>query len=113
MFAFLKGHNLFIKRRFDQANLKFEKCMKHPRFQNVLSYSLYGQSLCAIGELEEAHKYLIKACESYESDGWEFEDQFEYDIAKSCLSALKHTCHNLKTDNGKQYIDNALKIKNK
>lgn len=109
--AFLKGHNLFIKRRFDQANFEFEKCMKHPKFQNVLLFSLYGQSLCATGRLDEAHKYLIKACESYESDGWKFEDQFEYDIAKNCLSALKYTCHNSKLENGKQFIDNTPIIK--
>lgn len=111
MVTFLKGHQLFIKRNFSEANLKFEKCLKNPTFHHDLLFSIYGQSLCATGRLEEGHKYLIKACEFYENEQWEFEDQFAFDNATNCINALKHTCHHLNLDEGKQYLSNKLIIK--
>ncbi len=111
MMTFLKGHQMFIKRNFSGAILKFEKCLKHPKFHHDLLFSLYGQSLSAIGRLQEGHRYLIKACEFYESEGWEVESQVAYDNAVNCLNALKHTCHHLNLDEGKKYIDKQIKIK--
>lgn len=111
MVTFLKGHQLFIKRNFTEANTKFEKCVKNKNFHHDLFFSIYGQSLCATGRLQEGHKYLLKACKSYETDGWEFENQFALDIASNCLNALKHTCQHLNLDEGKQYTDNKLNLK--
>jgi hypothetical protein len=113
MLTFLKGHQLFIERNFSEANRKFEKCLKHSRFHHDLLFSLYGQSLCATGRLQEGHSYLLKACESYESEGWEFKDRFALDNATNCVNALRHTCHHLNLDEGKQYFDKPLNIKSK
>lgn len=110
MLVFLKGHQLFIKQNFEQANLKFEKCLKNPKLHHDLLFSLYGQSLCATGRLKEGHEYLLKACKLYQADGWRFEDQFSFDNARNCLDALKHTCHHLNLEEGVQYLDSKLKI---
>jgi len=109
----LKGHQLFIKRKFIEANLKFEKCLKNPNFQNDLLFSLYGQSLCAVGRLQEGHSFLLKACKFYESEKWAFDNQFAYDIATNCLNTLRQTCHHLNLTDGAQYIGKELIINKK
>jgi tetratricopeptide (TPR) repeat protein len=113
MVSFLKGHQMFNERNYSGAILKFEKCLKHPKFNNDLLFSLYGQALCASGKLSEAHKYLKKACDSYESGGWLFESEFSYNLASNSIDALKHSCEQLGIDEGKEYFSKRLEIKEK
>lgn len=111
MITFLKGHQLFIKRRYAQAIFKFEKCLANPKFQNDLLFSFHGQALADEGRLQEAHPFLVKACESYEKDNWVFEDEFTTENAKKCIEALKHTCKHLSSVEGSQYFDKKPKMK--
>ncbi|MBM9616879.1 hypothetical protein JWJ90_21690 [Desulfobulbus rhabdoformis] len=106
--TFLKGHQLFISRDFNGAILKFEKCLSSPNFHHDLLFSLHGQALAAVGRLQEAHPYLLKACENYEKDGWQFKDESISKTAENCINALKHTCHHLGTNEGSQYFSNWL-----
>ncbi len=109
--TYLKGHLFFIKRRFDEAIPKFEKCLKNPIFRFNLLLSLYGQSLCATGRLGEGHRYLMEVCKSYESDGWEFKDQFSFDNALKCIDALEQSCELLQIEEGREYVQKQPKLK--
>ena len=109
--TYLRGHQLFIKRRFGEAIPKFEKCLKHPKFHFNLLLSLYGQSLCATGRLGEGHKYLMEVCKTYESEGWEFKDQFSYDNALKCIDALEQTFELLQIEEGREFTEKQPKVK--
>ncbi len=111
LYTYLKGVTVFHRRNYEFAIQKFEKCLKHPTFQNYLLYSYYGQALCAVDRLEESHKYLLKACERYEDRGWVVEEGLEYNLAGNTISALKHICENSGIEEGKQYFDVKLKLK--
>ena len=89
-YSYLKGSTLFHERKFEEAIEKFKRCLLHPKFNNELVFSFYGQSLCAIGNLEEGHRFLLKACELYESNDWAFESDFDFNLAKNTIEALKH-----------------------
>jgi tetratricopeptide (TPR) repeat protein len=70
MYIYLKGVRFFNERNYSDAIQKFDKCLKHPKFQNDQLFSYYGQALCAVGRLEESHKHLMKACGPYKNEGW-------------------------------------------
>ena len=53
--------------------------------------------------LEDGYEYIIKACNIYESDGWVFQDELSYNLAKDTISALKHINEHTDIE-----IDNAL-----
>lgn len=90
MIFFLKGVSRFHSRDFERALPYFEKCLKHKDFKNELSLSYAGQSLCAIGRLEEGGSFLLSACNLYASHDWYFEDEHSYALAKNTLAALRH-----------------------
>jgi tetratricopeptide (TPR) repeat protein len=90
MTLFLKGVSHFHSRDFKGALPYFEKCLKHKDFKNELSLSYYGQCLCAIGRLEEGGSFLLRACNTYASRDWYFEDEHSYTLAKNTLAALRH-----------------------
>jgi tetratricopeptide (TPR) repeat protein len=91
---YLKGTQQFNEQNFENALSNFEKCLKHKDFQNELVFSYYGQSLCAIDQLEEAYPFLIRAYEIYENQGWEIKNEVSHDVAVRTLSALIHIKEN-------------------
>ena len=95
---------MFNERNFNGAIGKFEKCLQHPKFNSDFMLSLYGQALCATGRLKEGHKYLLKACESYENKDWILKNQSGKDVAKDSLRALEHCCKHLGTTEGNEYL---------
>ncbi len=86
---YLKGGMLFHKGKYSSALNKFDTCIKHPSFQHELTYSYYGQTLCALGRLGEGHKFLIKACREFEKDGWAFESDYSQNLAQNTFNALR------------------------
>lgn len=111
MMAYLRGARLFQERNFADAVIFFEKCMQHPKFNNELIFSYYGQALCADRRADDGHKYLLKACEAYDEDGWIFHDEFNYILAKNTIDALKHTNELLGLDIGNEYLNKELHLK--
>lgn len=83
---YLKGVVFLHEQKYSAALEKLEACVHHPNFQHELFYSYYGQTLCALGRLDEGHKYLIKACELYEQEGWAFEDDYAKNLAQNSIS---------------------------
>jgi tetratricopeptide (TPR) repeat protein len=111
LYTYLKGVTFFHRRDYEIAIQKFEKCLKHPKFQNEQLFSFYGQALCAADRLEEARGYLLKACEFYRERSWVFEKSIEYNLAKKTISALKYICEHSDNDAGREYFDISPQIK--
>ena len=108
--TYLKGVSLFHDRRYEAAINAFEKCIMHPKFNNELLFSYYGQSLCAVGKLEEAWPYLVKASQLYESEGWLFKDNQTFNLAKNTIAALKHIVESTDIEIDRSVFDAELKI---
>lgn len=114
MLFYLRGCRLFQEGNYLGAINNFEKCLRHPEFNNELIFSYYKQALCAAGSLDEGRKHLLKACQIYEGEGWVFQEEFNYNLAKNTIDALKHTNEWLGTDTGNEYLDKKLVLnKNK
>jgi tetratricopeptide (TPR) repeat protein len=113
LIKYLKGGILFNERKYSLALQKFSSCLDHPSFQNELFYSYYGQTLCALGRLDEGHKYLIKACKIYEKEGWVFESDYVKQLSQNSLSALEHILNHTNNTEGTEYLQNLLKEKEK
>ena len=94
LYYYSKGVTKFYSSDFKEAVQLFEKILKHKVFQKASIFAeffaYYGQSLCAVGELDKGAKYLIIACQEYEQNNWDFEEARALNLAKSTLSALKH-----------------------
>jgi len=89
--GYLSGVQDFNSRKYEKAKSNFEKCLKHPSFKNnKLALANYGQTLCALGQLEDGYGYLLKACEYFESSDWQLKELHELQVAKGTLSALQH-----------------------
>jgi tetratricopeptide (TPR) repeat protein len=111
MVAYLRGGRFFREGNYADAVKNFEKCLQHPKFNNELIFSYYGQALCAAGRADNGHKYLIKACEAYEKEGWIFRDEFTFNLAKNTIDALKHTNELLGFNIGNEYFNKQLYLK--
>lgn len=110
MLSYLRGQRLFQEHKYNGAIREYQKCIKHPKFQNELLFSSYGQALCAAGRLDDGHEYLLKACRVYEENGWEFNSSYTYNLAKETLSALKHVTVHISNDEGKQFLSRELQL---
>lgn len=107
---YLKAVSLFHGKQYYPAIKYFEKCLNHPSLNNELLFSYYGQSLCAVGRLEEACPYLIKAGQLYESYGWAFKDDQTYNVAKNTIAALKHIYENTDIEIDRSLFDAQLRL---
>lgn len=105
LIAYLRGALLFREGKYDVAVEKFEKCLNHPKFQNEDLFSYYGQSLCALGNLEEGYVFLINACELYEKANWEFDSEETFNLSISTQSALKHIFRSTNLSEGKDFLE--------
>ena len=110
---YLRGVTLFHNRQYKAATKAFEKCLKHPRFNNELLFSYYGQSLLAVGKLEDASQYLKKASQLFESEGWSFKDEQTYNLANNTIAALKHIDQNTHLEIERSVLNVKLILKEK
>ena len=99
--------------QYKAAIQSFEKCLKHPNFNDELVFSYYGQSLCAVGRLDEASPYLIKASQLFESEGWLFKDEQIFKLANNTIAALKHIDENTDIKIDRSVFDAKLILKDK
>jgi tetratricopeptide (TPR) repeat protein len=111
MIAYLRGCRMFQEGNYTNAVINFEKCLQHPKFNDELIFSYYGQALCAAGRAEKGLNYLLKACKGYDNEGWIFRDEFTYNLAKNTIDALKHTNEQLGSKIGREYLDKEMFLK--
>jgi tetratricopeptide (TPR) repeat protein len=104
MLSYLRGQKMFQVRDYNSAIIEYEKCMKHPNFQNELLFSSYGLALCAAGRLNDGLELLLKACRVYEENRWKFDSTYTLNLANETLSALNYVTTYVENDEGKQII---------
>ncbi len=108
--AYMKGVTEFNSRSYENAVALLDKCMKHPSFNNELVYQHYGQALCALGQLNEGHSYLLKACNLYDASGWALLDRHELELAQETISTLREISENTGLEVSSELLNKTLKI---
>ncbi|MFZ5392093.1 MAG: tetratricopeptide repeat protein [Patescibacteria group bacterium] len=103
VYFYLKGVTQFRSKNYNSAKALFEKAIQHyEQYQaNELFYQYYGQTLLALGNIEESFYYLSQSYSIYERSGWKVSNNEEYRLTKDTLNALNYIDYNynLKIDN--------------